>query len=498
MTRRMHADRPGTGYALLGVCLLGCAGAADSSRAQELDAAAFRAAAIEALGGRDADSIAFTGAGWDACLGQAWSVEEGWARWELTNYRRAIDYARGTSSQTAMRRPALDPERIGGCGAQPDGPARPQQSYVGADAEWPDQLPIWLSPHGFARLIASGDAAIEREGRGWVVTLPLERDGIAYSLVGRYNRRFELSSIRTWIDDTVFGDMEVRAEFGAYRDFGDATFPESLSIGQGGFTTLHLEVDAAELGVEVPQNESPRGGRPPPSARASGPAGGEPWTEIGDGIFAFHGAYQSVAVEFERFCVVVDGLQSDERVREIIELTKAAIPGKPIRYVISTHSHFDHASGLRQFAAEGAVIITHALNVAFFERALSTPRTLRRDPIEPSEVPVQVQGISGRFVISDGSGQLVELHPLGPSAHAADMLVVYLPSIEAIVEADVLQPWINPVFGGDDGPHSFLVYLHAELERAGIDYERFVPIHVPPEPPTMSRSALEDVLFGAP
>jgi len=485
----MKANYPKTGRVLLGVCVLASAAIGGLGQAQDIDAAAFHEAAVDALGGRDADSLAYTGAGWDACLGQAWSVEEGWARWELTDYRRAIDYARGTSSQTAMRRPGLDPERIGGCGAQPDGAPRPQASYIGTGAAWFEQLPIWLTPHGFAKLIVAGDAEIARERRGWQVTLPVTRDGVDYMLVGRYNRDFELSSIRTWIDNTVFGDMEVLAEFGAYRDFGEVSFPESLSISEGGFPTLSLTIDGAELGADVAADDSAPRGRPFAAEAA-------PWSEIGDGIFAFHGAYQSVAVEFERFSVVVDGLQSDERVRDLIDLTKEAIPDKPIRYVISTHSHFDHASGLRQFAAEGAVILTHALNVSFFERALSTPRTLRRQAIEPSEVRAQVQGIDDRFMISDGSGQLVELYPLRPSAHAADMLVVYLPSIKAIVEADVLQPWINPIFGGDDGAHPFLVYLHEELERAGIDYERFVPIHAPPEPPTMDASALEDVLEG--
>ena len=63
----------------------------------------FRRAATEALGGAAA-TIEFTASGWDACLGQAWAVTEGWARWELTGYRRVIDYATGTSTQTAMRR----------------------------------------------------------------------------------------------------------------------------------------------------------------------------------------------------------------------------------------------------------------------------------------------------------------------------------------------------------------------------------------------------------
>jgi hypothetical protein len=37
--------------------------------------------------------VEFSGNGWDACLGQAWNVDDGrWARWALRDYNRVIDY----------------------------------------------------------------------------------------------------------------------------------------------------------------------------------------------------------------------------------------------------------------------------------------------------------------------------------------------------------------------------------------------------------------------
>src|SRR5690606_22456027 len=123
-----------------------------------------------------------------------------------------------------------------------------------------------------------------------------------------------------------------------------------------------LELDAVAPFADTLENTLPQRGARPALAN-DGPA----YEEIGPGIFAFHGGYQAVAVEFDDFSMVLDGLQSDARVQERIGLVKEAIPDKPIRYVLSTHSHFDHAYGLRQFAAEGATILTHHMNVVFFQ-----------------------------------------------------------------------------------------------------------------------------------
>jgi glyoxylase-like metal-dependent hydrolase (beta-lactamase superfamily II) len=460
---------------------------AEPALAQELALADFEMAAQGALGGRHEPRVEFTGSGWDACLGQAWSVAEGWARWELTGYRRVTDYDAVASSHATMRRAAMDAGRAGGCGAQPGAAAGPQQGSITAESSWAEQLPLWLTPRGFLKLALAGRPAIAPDGSGWLVTVPVTRGGITYELVGRYNQRFELERIRTAIDDPVFGDLPVVAQFGPYRDFGDLLFPETVTIEQGGHPTFHLAVETARLGTETPE---------PPAARRPGGAGaaasGPAYERIGDGIFVLLGSYQSVVVELDEFVVVIDGMQSDARVREIIRLTHEVVPGKPIRYAVNTHSHFDHASGLRQLAAEGAVIVTHATNVPFFEAALSTPRTLDDGSTgEPDRVAASVRGVEDRFVIGGESGQAVELHALGPSPHAADMLIAYLPAIKTVVESDLLQPWINPVFGGGrDGPHPYLTYLHEELERLGLDYEQFVPIHVPPDPPTMPRAAL--------
>lgn len=34
------------------------------------------------------------------------------------------------------------------------------------------------------------------------------------------------------------------------------------------------------------------------------------------------------------------------------------MPGKPIKYLVNTHTHFDHAGGVREYAAEGMTTVT--------------------------------------------------------------------------------------------------------------------------------------------
>jgi glyoxylase-like metal-dependent hydrolase (beta-lactamase superfamily II) len=206
-------------------------------------------------------------------------------------------------------------------------------------------------------------------------------------------------------------------------------------------------------------------------------------------VFVINGGYQAVAVEFDAFSVVIEGLQSVARAAAIIDATRTAIPGKPIQYVVTTHAHFDHISGLREFVAEGATIIVNQIDVPFYEAALSAPRTLNPDRAAGlGSMPV-VQGIADGYVIEDGTRR-IELYQLRGSLHADDMMIAYIPSIGTIVEADLVQPWMNPAFAGGaggGGPHPFLVHLAGELDRLALDYQQFVPVHRPTPGPTVSR-----------
>jgi glyoxylase-like metal-dependent hydrolase (beta-lactamase superfamily II) len=86
-----------------------------------------------------------------------------------------------------------------------------------------------------------------------------------------------------------------------------------------------------------------------------------------------------VAIDQADHIVVVDAPLDEERSLAVIAKVKETIPNKPIKYLINTHAHFDHAGGLRTYVYEGATIVTLPMKQAFYERAWRAPRTLHPD-----------------------------------------------------------------------------------------------------------------------
>ena len=111
-------------------------------------------------------------------------------------------------------------------------------------------------------------------------------------------------------------------------------------------------------------------------------------------------------MEFRDHIVVVDAPETEARSIAVMDAIKKVIPGKPIRYVVNTHTHFDHAGGLRTYAAEGATIITQARNVPYYEQVWMNPRTIDPDRLARSGRKPVFEGVVGNRTLRDGSREL--------------------------------------------------------------------------------------------
>lgn len=452
-----------------------------------------------AMGAEDLSTIEFSGNGQDATTGQPWNINEGWPQWTVSDYNRVIDYDATASRQTAVREIA-DPMKLGGGGAQPGAAPQNQNSSVNENSGWTQRLQIWLTPHGFLRLAEQNEVAVTSEamdGTTYNVASFSVTDGDqTYQFRGYFDPDSNLlEEIQTWIPDAILGDMLVEAEFGNYQDFGGVMFPGSYVHKHGGFDVLNLTVDNVvpnTTASAVPE-QAAGGGRGGAGGRGGGGGRGgagdaaaeapPPYTEIGDGVFVIDGGYQATAVEFEDHAMIIEGFQNNNRVAELIALTRMAIPDKPIRYAVTTHAHWDHISGLREMVAEGVTIVVPEMDAAFFEEALNAPRTLEPDRAGELGATAMILGVADGHVFEDAT-QRVEMHKIQGSLHADDMMIAYIPSIQTIVEADLAQPWMG-AFGGPG--HPYLVHLADELDRIGLDYAQFVPTHRPTPGPTTSR-----------
>jgi len=162
---------------------------------------------------------------------------------------------------------------------------------------------------------------------------------------------------------------------------------------------------------------------------------------------------------------------------------KKLIPSKPIKYIVNTHHHFDHSGGLRTYVAQSATIITHPINKDFYQNVLLYPsaRTLQPDIMSKfypwasfNRTPI-FEPVGQKYVLSDGT-RTMEMYPITQLAHAASMLIAYLPAEKILINADLYSP---PAPGATPPatPNPSTVSLRRNIQRLKLDVAQHVPIH---------------------
>ena len=87
---------------------------------------------------------------------------------------------------------------------------------------------------------------------------------------------------------------------------------------------------------------------------AAPPGGGVTITKLADDVyFAGGGSHHSLFVVFGDHVVVLEAPLNEERSLAVLAKIAETAPGKPVRYVVPTHYHFDHSGGLRTYIAKG-------------------------------------------------------------------------------------------------------------------------------------------------
>jgi len=71
--------------------------------------------------------------------------------------------------------------------------------------------------------------------------------------------------------------------------------------------------------------------------------------------------------------------------------------------VINTHSHFDHAGGLRAFVAEGATVVTQQINKPYYEKIWSNPHTLAPDKLSKNPKKPTFKTVADHLQLTDGN-----------------------------------------------------------------------------------------------
>ena len=425
--------------------------------------------ASKAIGADNLKTIQYSGPGSDFAFGQAFNPSLPWPGFKNATYTRTVDFEAPALRIDRVQEPA-DPQRRGGGLA----PAQTQTIIVNANTPWPQQLEIWMTPSGFLRAAATNNATVRSQTMGGKKYNVLTFMGQNKATVNGYiNDQNMVEKVETSIDNPMLGDTPFDVSYSAYKDFGGVKFPTRIVEKQGGYPILDLTVTDVKpniaANIQPPQGRGGAGGGPPqPPATTS--------QKLADGVYLILPAYAALAVDFKDYIVVIEGPQSEARATAIIEEAKKLIPNKSIRYVVNTHGHFDHSSGLRTFVAEGATIITHQINKPYYEKIFNLPHGLNPDKETEAKKKLSIETMADKKVLTDGN-HVIELHRLQNSLHNEGLIVAYLPKEKILVEADAFNPPAQANAPATPNPNNF--NLVENLNRLKLDVETIIPIHYP-------------------
>jgi glyoxylase-like metal-dependent hydrolase (beta-lactamase superfamily II) len=432
------------------------------------------AKASHAIGADAVKSLQYSATGFDFAFGQAPNPSAPWPKFIEKSYTRTIDFETPASRVDRIRLQGENPPR-GGAGQPLIGEqSQSQTTIVSAGTPWAQEVEIWITPYGFLRAAAKKDATAATRAINDKNYTVVTFTGNNHAKVNGYiNDRNEVERVETWIDTAVLGDTHLEASYSDYRDVNGARFPTHIVQTQGDYPVLDLQV--SDVKINVPANIKADAANASGNAQATNPPAQS--EKLGDGVYLITGGYAVIAVDFKDHITLFESGQSDARAAAVIAEAKRVIPGKPIRYVVNTHSHFDHSGGLRAVSAEGATILTYRLNKPYLEKVLSQPRTFNPDVAQQQGRKPKVEGVGEKTVLSDGT-HVVELYHLQALPHHDGMLVAYFPKEKVLFEADAYNP--QPVGATPPSPASpNNLSLLDNIQRLHLDVQRIIPVHYP-------------------
>ena len=425
-------------------------------------------------------SLQFDASGSYYQFGQSPAPELPWPEFKVDGYVATLDFARAAIHAKYHRVQVQEPGR-----ARPYSEQTMEQ-FARDGMTWnltpaPTAIPanlaernaeLWASPQGFIKAAMAHHAKVRRLEDG--------RTLISFSIgnhpyEGELNHVYDVTRVSTIMDSAVLGDTPIEFRYSGYRDFDGVRFPVCIERRVAGMPWYKLTVSDLRIN-QAPVFEVPAqiAADPTPSMAAL------EITELAPGVLLFGGgSHNSVIVEQRGGIVVIEAPLSEQRSDAVMAVVRERFAGRRITAVINTHTHFDHAGGLRAYVAAGVPVVTHARNAAYYQRAWAAPRTLNPDRLAESRRKPKFRPFTGKLVLDDALHP-IELHEIAGSGHNDAFAMAYPPKDKLLVEADAWTPTppgakppavVNPLW----------LNLHDNIQRLGLDVQRFAPLHGAPQ-----------------
>jgi glyoxylase-like metal-dependent hydrolase (beta-lactamase superfamily II) len=281
--------------------------------------------------------------------------------------------------------------------------------------------------------------------------------------------------IRTRDADPIQGDANYDMTLADWRDVGGAKVAHSLEYHLNGRNTLSIKYDqvAANPPLNASLFEIPTMARAI-AVQASRATGGIPhqwmirrghwgnlmdsdtvgWdasafaepelVDIAPGVSQSRGvSHNSVVIEMDKYLVMLDAPINEQFSEWMIKASKARYPGKPIRYLMLTHHHWDHTSGARTYVAEGATVIVGQGNKAHFTRQFVAPGAALNDRLHHNPRKPNIVEVAGKYLLKDAKREVGMFFI--ETEHSTGTLIAYIPDAKLGFVTDLWSPGRDPL-----------------------------------------------------
>jgi glyoxylase-like metal-dependent hydrolase (beta-lactamase superfamily II) len=441
------------------------------------DAPAVLRKAEQAMGGAQLKTLRYAGSGTGTTYGQAFEPGNVWPRVNITSWARWVDYENEALREDSARVRA-EPRGGGAIPIMGTGEAR-TSVWLRGDKAWnmvgpaPVAAPValegriadlWTTPHGFIKAALRNPATMSRDGG---VT------AISFTEAGKLRATGWISSdgllqrVDAVVPHPVSGDTVLSTTYSGWRDWQNVKFPSRIQQIFGGVEVLDLNVTQVEanpaFAVEVP-------------ALVTAFAEKVDVQRVADGVwFLAGGSHNSVLIEFADHLMLVESPLYDGRAQAVLAEARRLVPGKPVRYVVNSHHHFDHAGGLRAAAAAGATLVVSENARPWYERAFAQGNSIKPDALARAGTRPTLLGVNGRRTFSD-TLRTAEVIQIDNSIHVQGFNMVWLPRERLLIEADAFTP-PAPNTPPPAQPNPVNVNLLDNIERLRLDVDRILPLH---------------------
>ncbi len=264
-------------------------------------------------------------------------------------------------------------------------------------------------------------------------------DVVEYSWDERTRHRLEIDRethairrLTALTTDPLVGLTEASYTYGGTQRVGGVTFPETVRLTRRGLLALDLQVRDLVLDEAVDTSLF----RPAPWLKKvpflAAPATSEPAQSVYQIAGLGGGAYRTFFLPTDGGVVLFDALLGPPAVELVLAEVRKTLPGRPVKAIVVSHFHADHAGGVGALLGTGATIYVPAGSEAVIARYAAVTAGLDAAAVRERLMTVE----PGRPVMLDAARGLV-LRNLGATAHVDGMLVLHDSLSATVIHADM-------------------------------------------------------------